>query len=291
MLEPQIIPIGLFAALVLVIFILWVTMWLYKKTEKGYSIIDIIREAGYPSLARFQFTLWTLIVVFCFTTVCIMRFLSGITVIPEEIPANLLALMGVSAGVTAVSTGVSKTKYADETKDRSKTEYKNFVKDKNLGGMLLENGVPSLTRFQMLAWTFLSVFLYISKFLVSLFQFTVVEADALVLPDIEFTLLVLMGISQGAYVGGKWVAPTKPYIFNAIYDESKTKTQVIVDGINFGDNKKIVMFDGHPIAQDKITWDTEVITFELDKKLIPRTDPYEIVLKIGAKEVKKALTL
>jgi hypothetical protein len=218
-----------------------------------------------------------------------MRFLGGELNLPEAIPENLLALMGISAGVTAVATGVSKSKYGEETKKLTEEEYKEFIREKKLGTMLLENDAPSLTRFQMFSWTILSIFLYLSKFFATISIFTISDPNVTVLPDIEFTLLVLMGVSQGAYVGGKWVSPSKPKIFNAAYYESEQK--IIVNGINFGENKRIVKLNGTPIPEDKIKWSNEVITFTIEPTKVKKLEENEIKLQIGAKEVDHPLKL
>jgi hypothetical protein len=289
---PEIIVISLFSAGILTGAILYIVGYLLKRLKMGFKLWDVIREAGYPSLARFQFTVWTAIVIFCFTTICIMRFLAGSLAIPNNIPENLLALMGISAGVTAVSTGVSKSKYGEETKVYTKETWnKDVLNDpkKKFGTMILENGVPSITRFQMLAWTLLSVALYLAKFLAILSAFTIADANTLCLPDIESTLLVLMGISQTAYVGGKWVAPTKPQIMNASYENRKINEEdtpfVVVNGNNFGDNKGVVVLDNKVIAQDKITWDTAVVSFEAPKTALE--GKHTVKLKIGAKETNE----
>jgi hypothetical protein len=283
MIEAEVIALSILAGLIITVIVLIIPAWLYKKTGGGFSIMDLIREAGWPSLARFQFLAWTLVVVFCLATICSVRFLSGNLEIPSQIPENLLALIGVSAGVTATSSFVSKNKYGEQTKKLDKVEYKEFIKDKKLGTMLLENDAPSLTRFQMFAWTGLSIFLYLAKFLGTLNQFTIATVETLALPDIETTLLVLMGVSQGAYIGGKWVSPSVAKVFNAIYD-STTKT-VIVNGINFGESKKAIKLDTETIAENQITtWDKELIRFNLKTALT--AGPHNITIIIGAKEVK-----
>jgi hypothetical protein len=64
---------------------------------------------------------------------------------------------------------------------------KGFVND-----ILSDEGGISFHRFQMLAWTLVLAFIFISK-----------VVDGLVMPDFDTTLLALMGISGGTYVGFK----------------------------------------------------------------------------------------
>ena len=75
-----------------------------RRGNKNYSFIDLARDSdGYPSLARFQFLSWTMVIIFSFTTIAIIRILGGVLEFPGEIPRNLLTLMGISVSVTPVS--------------------------------------------------------------------------------------------------------------------------------------------------------------------------------------------
>jgi hypothetical protein len=289
MIESEILILSIFAGLIVTVVVLVLPAWLYKRMRKGFSLLDIVREAAWPSLARFQFLAWTLIIIFCFTTICSIRFLSENLQIPAEIPQNLLALMGISAGVTATATYVSKNKYGEVTKSFTKEEYEKEIKNKPFGSMLLENGAPSITRFQMFAWTGLSIFLYLAKFFATINQFTIVSAEALVIPDLETTFVVLMGVSQSAYLGGKWVAPSAPKVFNAFSDSLKKK--IILNGANLGENKKVIRLDNNVVDVDKIVWSKEMISFDVDPTLKLATGEHEIALVFGENEVKHKFTV
>jgi hypothetical protein len=289
MIESEILALSIFASLIITVLVSAFPAWLYKRMNKGFSLLDVVREETYPSLARSQFLAWTLVIIFCFTAICSIRFLSGNLQIPTKIPENLLALMGISAGVTATSTYVSKSKYGDLRKSFNKEEYMKAIKEKPFGDMLLENEAPSITRFQMFAWTGLSIFLYLAKFFATISQFTIISVDTLVVPDIETTFLVLMGVSQSAYLGGKWVAPSAPKVFNAFYDSSNKK--VILNGANFGDDKKVVKLDNNVVDADKqkLDWSKELISFDVKTDLEKKE--HEITLIFGQNEVKNKFTV
>lgn len=76
-----------------------------------------------------------------------------------------------------------------------------------LSDIFNEDGKPAVTRFQMFVWTFISIIAYFVilgmtvNSMVAMPNLDGVENFAI--PDIHETLLVLMGISQGAYVAGK----------------------------------------------------------------------------------------
>jgi hypothetical protein len=73
---------------------------------------DIIRDGnGFPSLARFQFLLWTFITLFAVLGVFLIRLFMGVPAIASDIPENLLILTGISLAVPIVSSPISSMKY------------------------------------------------------------------------------------------------------------------------------------------------------------------------------------
>jgi len=157
------------AAIVFVIFFLtYLAMrQLGKARELKPRFRDIIRDENwYPSLAIFQFLLWTAIVLFTYFGTYLLRLFSGFPSI-LGMPPYLLEVMGISAAVPVISGFVSRVKYGgvtpvtvSPTKQVTSEEIR-----KRLPGfmaMLMENGKITLTRFQMFAWTWISIIVYIS---------------------------------------------------------------------------------------------------------------------------------
>jgi len=67
-----------------------------------------------------------------------------------------------------------------------------------LGGLLLDDdGAPDLSKIQLVMWTFIGVVIYLAKVG---HQF---ESDVRQLPDIDRTLMILMGLGHSAYLGKK----------------------------------------------------------------------------------------
>lgn len=74
---------------------------------------DMIREKDlHHSLSRFQFLLWTWVVLFVFLCVVFIRVFADILPIPLDIPSNLLILLGVSAAPPAISSGINQQRYS-----------------------------------------------------------------------------------------------------------------------------------------------------------------------------------
>jgi hypothetical protein len=70
------------------------------------------------------------------------------------------------------------------------------------GSILLEGGSSSVTRLQMFVWTWIGIFIYLTVFFGALYTLTLssspTQFNEVSLPDIDPTLVVLMGISQGS---------------------------------------------------------------------------------------------
>lgn len=192
-----------------------------------------------PSLSLFQFFLWTLVVGFGFLFVYFVRLLGGAYDYPSEFfPYSLLALMGISSVVPTIRYKI-RTDEAKEISEKLTEKQKNVVAEQeknisekssvrgNFKSILQENGKVTLTRVQMFVWTWISIIIYLSI----LFS-TTIDADytgvietigkvdcknlsekndlrCLGLPDIDTSLVVLMGLSQGAYLGSEFYSSKK----------------------------------------------------------------------------------
>ena len=164
---------------------------------------DIIREADYyPSLARLQFILWTFTITFTLLSIYLFMLWNN-TLCWSDIPQNILALMGISAGVPVVSTVISREKY------RSSISGTLPCKENvpALSTMLLEHSKPTLGRYQLFIWTIISIIVYLGIFFVQIAGISTAGALAkMELADIPLPLLALMTTSQGAYLGLKAIA-------------------------------------------------------------------------------------
>ena len=123
---------------------------------------DILRDgSGFPSLARFQFLLWTFITLFAVLGVYFIKLFMGVQATVEDIPRNLLILTGISIAVPIVSNPISNIKYG-ERKPPTGTLTKESRR--RLATMLMENEKITVSRFQMFAWTIISIIVYLGFF-------------------------------------------------------------------------------------------------------------------------------
>ena len=248
-----------------------------KELYKG-SILDMIREGDYfPSLGRFQFLLWTLVISFAFLSIYLIRADGGVFSFDlKSLPNQLFELMGISVFVPVVGNALTKYKYS-----KAISHLIPLKKDgvPPFSTMLLEGNKPSLGRYQMFLWTIISILLYLVLFFSSVSQ-TVENIEVmntnstaspvdienqkrlalhnnLSVPDIDPTLVALMGLSQGGYLGAKLVARQPVKIDQII----KTQKGFSIAGSSFGEDTKGFVWYGDKLVNkdDIVTWsDTRI---------------------------------
>ena len=175
-----------------------------KPDPRGF--LEIIRDQdGYPSLSLFQFYLWTIVISFGFLSIYLIRIFEGVHAPPiEELPANILALMGISTMVPIVRHKMLSTNPLENKKNREK--FSSILQDKK--------GKPTLSKFQMFTWTIISIIIYLAILFSTVSDISDPDVSdfeqeqcknnkyfCLTFPDIDPSLIVLMGLSQTAYLG------------------------------------------------------------------------------------------
>jgi hypothetical protein len=247
------------------------------------SFWDIIREQDwYPSLAIFQFLVWTVVIIFAFLGIYLIRIFGGVLEAPSSISPNILALMGISVAVPIISGGISRNRYFGYTTTTAAKKPPTPLPP--LSTMLEENKKPVLTRFQMFGWTWIGILIYIA-ILFSTPAMYLMDKDVaetcqtlrpndpqfgplhcdhplreLNLPDIDPTLVVLMGLSQGAYLGGKIISTPTMKIEKVVLGKREDNAYVLtIYGNNFGESRDTVWFDSTQIRDPTklLVWETD----------------------------------
>lgn len=266
------------------------------KRCKPSSFFDIIRDATwYPSLPRFQFLIWTCIILFVFFAIYSIRILNNVLEPISSMPENLLILMGISIISPIAGKAISSVKYGNDSSS-ARPEKKDMV-DKKFYTMLNEGKKPSLSRVQMFSWTWIAVAIYLMTFFTYVggvateYVSHKVECDQiystlvnngtatpkqfncmhdLTIPNVDETFVVLMGLSQGAYLGGKFVSQSKPNIsiVGVTKKANSDDYDVFILGNNFG-QMGVVKIDKNIVNVDEANWSEEKITLTLSKNQLP----------------------
>ena len=256
---PVLIPI----LLILFIFVVilhktldWKTPESIAKIWKGYD--------GATSSSKFQFFLWTLVVLYAYTIIVVDAYYNHSSIqLGLSIPQNLILAMGLSATTMLAAKGIT-SKYADTDEVNKSNNGK--------GGLFLDDGgFPDLAKIQLMSWTFIGIGIFLLKTLNGIIGTT--EALTAV-PDIDGTLIALMGIGQGAYIGKKILTKDEtsaPRLNEISPTKGKLADQITVTGPNFGDdagkyitiNSKKVQFKKDPAGKDMVKWEDGKVTFKL----------------------------
>lgn len=177
------------------------------------------------SASKLQALVWTYVTLFVYASVFGARVLSSD---PEaalgklsDVPISLLVLMGLSVATAAGSKGVT-VSYKDQGR----------IEEKSGGAFTNPDGNPNLAKAQMLIWTFVAAGIYVYNVV------TFITGGDFKLPEVDGALLVLMGASQGAYVGDKLVSRDirkTPKLNSLLPLKGPAGTTITILGENFGD--------------------------------------------------------
>ncbi len=147
-------------------------------------IKEIYRIDHAPSASRAQFVIWTAVAAYSYIAITADKvIIHGYFNFETEFPVNLILAMGLSAGTAIASQSISKPR------TNGVTEIK--------GGILLDDaGNFDLGKIQMMAWTVIAAGSYLIAVYHNIFSGFTLPG----LPDIDTSLLALMGIGDTTYL-------------------------------------------------------------------------------------------
>jgi len=192
---------------------------------------------GRASTSKFQFFIWTLAVSLAYIAVVARR--GDFSAIPE-VPTHLLIAMGFSATTLAAAKGITTVYSSSGALSKPDAVPAAVNADGKTGiafagrtiqakpdrkpsaagwaGLLQDDGgFPDLSKIQLLFWTFLAIAIFIAA------VWRAVQTAKPDLPDVDPSLMVLMGLGQAAYLGKKLVTTDTPRLTGL------TSTRVLID--------------------------------------------------------------
>jgi hypothetical protein len=252
------------AALVLVVF---VVVWTAGKFQDPLKLIR--GEDNRLSTSQFQFWLWTLVVFFAYATIYTARALKGVPDPISYIPGNVMLVMGFSASTYAAARAI--TGAFVDTGRIPKTLAPTSGRG-SLGGidqlLTRDDGSVDLQKVQILTWTVIAVAIYVTLVVGTVGHIQqVVGTSALMneiqtkgylvgLPNIDSALMVLMGLSQAAYLGGKLTSTSQPRITAVSTSRLALGQQFTILGASLGNDKDagVVTLSGVTIPVSAGRW-------------------------------------
>jgi len=177
--------------------VLWVILLIATKKHPWALVLG---EDNEPSTSKFQMLVWTAAVVFAFLAIYQIRFSSGNWSELPAVPTNLLIAMGIS-----VVTTISAKSIAVNEQARSVAAGRPLVPTGKSGIFVDDAGKPDLGKVQVVLWTVIAVGVFLFKVgaLINHPNCPPNSVSNLGLPDIDKTLMILMGLGHGAYIGKK----------------------------------------------------------------------------------------
>jgi hypothetical protein len=171
----------------------------------------LIDQRGRYSLSSFQLVMWSLIVLSLLSGVFWGRLIDGVVnPLSFSVPANVLGLLGISAGSAASATAVKASKDATRSESIAASASQDMPRFSQV--FLQEEGgsadkVVDVSKYQNFVITIVLAIAYVALACQAI-DHAGTGARLTSLPDFSSTFLVLLGISHGAYVAGKLPNPT-----------------------------------------------------------------------------------
>jgi hypothetical protein len=297
----------------------WVSLWLlYRIFTKRWNPLSVIIGAdGRPSTSKFQFFLWTLVILSAYVALYAARVALGLYQPIEDFPQHLLVAMGLSvstlAAAKAIAEGYNNSGKSGSTPLNPAAGGTNLApaspqgqpnpganisapqpKPSGIGYLLTDDdGNPDLSKMQMVAWTVVAIGVFVILLIhhLQLLQMNVGKDffNAVIayledptqakptpgqieyvqrlisLPDIPGSLMVLMGLGQGAYLGKKLVTINTPRLTGLSPSAGKPSVDVTLSGVAFGSaqNGSIITINGNPGIVTVKNWSDTQILFSL----------------------------
>jgi hypothetical protein len=244
----------------------WSPMAVFRKLVEGAD--------GLASTSKFQWLLWLAAVVFVYVTLWVVRAASGNFSAISDIPANVMTVLGFSTGTMVIAKGIRVATGPPGLAPNAATT-------SVLSGLFADDaGVPALAKVQILTFTFIAVGIFLAGFV---HQLTATQVSTS-LPNIDASLLVLMGISQGGYLGKKIVTSGTPLLNKLPMSAVAPDAVVTLQGNSLGSAQpgSQLMMDKWPIAYD--SWSDTAIGFK-----VPEERPDHSAWMGGATDVKMSV--
>jgi len=174
------------------------------------------------STSKFQWLLWLVVVLFAYVVLWVLRARQGDFIALPDIPVNVMVLLGISTGTAAIAKGIA---VGNERRRLQAAAAPMAVAPTgglvsmppprvppvrlappagSTQGILVDDSTnaPDLAKVQMIGFTFVAL----AIFLATLIHQIAANPPVVALPNVDASLLVLMGISQGGYLAKKLVS-------------------------------------------------------------------------------------
>jgi IPT/TIG domain len=222
---------------------------------------------GWASTSKLQWFLWIVVILFAYTALWVLRADQGHYSAISQVPVNLLTVLAFSTGTAAAAKGITS---AYVQSNRVSKPSRAAAPAGAPGGAAApagpkpgilndDSGVPELAKIQVMGFTLVAIGIYLATVIHQIVSHPVITS----LPNIDTSLLVLMGISQGGYLGKKLVTFGSPALYTADPPTAAAGAPVALKGANLGASPagSLLTLDGAQIPFTR--WSDSTIVFNL----------------------------
>jgi hypothetical protein len=253
--------------------------WISVLVTGSADPLHIVMGAdGRLSTSKFQFFVWTGVIVFVYVLLFGSLDKDHLEIL-SRIPANVLLVMGFSVTTAVGAKGIT-VSYLNAGQI-AKPASGQAGGDTSLSGLVThdDSNTPDLTKLQMLIWTAIATVVYLCHVHQALpgiiaCKIAANPADALCkFPDIDQSLMVLMGLSQGAYLGNKLVSVGSPQLTGLSPSVGVPGTDITISGQSLGpsQNGAIILINGQDARISATSWADSAVHFTLPLKRLDGT--------------------
>jgi hypothetical protein len=211
---------------------------------------------GFGSTSKLQWFLWLVVVIFAYFALWVLRAEQSDLSALSKVPVNVLTVLGFSTGTAAAAKGIT-SGYVQTGKVSKPGPPQVGATAANTGGIFQDDsGAPELAKVQMMGFTIIAI----GIFLATVIHQIATDDISAGLPDIDSSLLVLMGISQGGYLGKKLVTFGTPTLYTPDPARAAAGATVTLSGANLGTAGQLTM-NGAPVATT--SWSATSIGFSV----------------------------
>jgi len=177
----------------------WIVLRLATKSKTSSIITG---EDGAPSTSKAQLVAWTAVVVFSYLALYWVRIRMGNFAALPSIPHNVLIALGISGATAVAAKAIAVNSAANPAANPPQNAIPlPAVQGQailNSSGILLDDsGKPDIGKVQIVIWTIIALGVYLVTVVHAVHKGT---PD---LPDIDRTLMILMGLGHSIYIGQK----------------------------------------------------------------------------------------
>lgn len=270
------IPYAAGVAALLVIWFVFIELGLKILPGTGNRKIPKLIEGadGRLSTSKFQWFLWMIVAVFSYAVVFTSNVMHNHFGALGAVPQNLIIAIGLSTATMAGAKKITVHQVANKKVDKVMPK----AGEAKAGALITDDeGYADLSKIQLIAWTVIAIGVYLVDLV---HQVNTAGTTALQLPDIDTSLMVLMGLGQGAYLGKKAVstaAKPAPHLSGLLPSSAAPGTKLTLVGTDFGKNStsdvsgSTLTIDTKPytpVADPDFEWKQGRITFTIPAKQI-----------------------